>query len=482
MNVNINFSDLPLEINKMIFCNHGLTLLDWGNCLKVSKFFKDFLSNESGQWELWAKSFYPDTNWEIVKTSSSFSWKTLVINYKIAEHKELEIICNLAMDVILKASLLKNQFSHLEPFLHSDHPSIQILLALTYKNGYGCRSELSRAFHYFQLVADQGLAEAQYELGVSYWTGRGCLQDKDKAFHYLTLSAHQVFVEAQNTLGFCYETEKDFDKAFYYYQLAANQGHTLALYNLALCYENGRGCPQDINKAFHYFSLAADQKDSDAIEKLKGFFCKEAIFFQADPKTTFPYYERKAKEGYSWAQFMVGWHYDEGRGCQVDKAQAFHYYQLAAKQGLLEAKYKLGYFYQHGICCQADLNVAFDNYTEASQLCETDLIDFKNILFDFNKEAIYLQVDPSKAFNFYNKQANCKVRPQKDKSDAQAVLAYLYEEGIGCTKDTEKAIYYYRLAAHHAHPFAIKKYNQLYFSSRMDADLAPPPAKKQRRD
>ena len=74
-----------------------------------------------------------------------------------------------------------------------------------------------QAFHLWQSLAQQGDAEAQFNLGVMYSNGQGVTQD--------------------------------YRQAMAWYQKAANQGHAIAQYNLAVMYANGRGVAQDYRQA-----------------------------------------------------------------------------------------------------------------------------------------------------------------------------------------------------------------------------------------
>ena len=64
-----------------------------------------------------------------------------------------------------------------------------------------------------------------------------------------TRQAEQGNADAQFNLGFMYEYGKgvpqDYQQAAKWYKLAANQGHAYGQYNLGLMYVQGDGVPQD---------------------------------------------------------------------------------------------------------------------------------------------------------------------------------------------------------------------------------------------
>ena len=60
----------------------------------------------------------------------------------------------------------------------------QYRLAAAYATGAGVAQDLSEAFRWVQLAADQGLATAQNNLGVMYLHGQGVEQSDEEAVRY----------------------------------------------------------------------------------------------------------------------------------------------------------------------------------------------------------------------------------------------------------------------------------------------------------
>ena len=69
-----------------------------------------------------------------------------------------------------------------------------------YIAGEGVEKNLSKAFELFEKSANQGNANAQYNLGLMYEKGEGVKQDLQKAFYWYEKSANQGFEEAQQIL------------------------------------------------------------------------------------------------------------------------------------------------------------------------------------------------------------------------------------------------------------------------------------------
>ena len=86
----------------------------------------------------------------------------------------------------------------------------------------------------------------------------------------LTIRAEQGDADAQFNLGNMYAGRRgipqDDATAVKWYTKAAEQGDTNAQYNLGVMYDNGRGIPQDFIKAHMWWNLAAAQGDEDAMK------------------------------------------------------------------------------------------------------------------------------------------------------------------------------------------------------------------------
>jgi len=144
--------------------------------------------------------------------------------------------------------------------------------------------------------AEQGHAQAQYNLALMYYRGQGVPQDDAEAVKWFRVAAEQGEATAQFNLGFMYlkgqGVPQDYAKAVKWYRLAAEQGHADAQFNLGLMYADGQRVPQDDAEAVKWFRVAAEQ-------------------------------------GEATAQFSLGLMYDQGQGVPQDYAQALMWANLA---------------------------------------------------------------------------------------------------------------------------------------------------------
>ena len=121
--------------------------------------------------------------------------------------------------------------------------------------------------------AEQGDAQAQYEVGRRFWNGDGVDQDHKQAADWFDRAARQGLAAAQCALGLCYErgdgVEQDMWQAAAWYQWAAQQDDAEAQLRLSECYEKGRGVPKDKEKAAEWLYKAAQHGGSYVKKWLK---------------------------------------------------------------------------------------------------------------------------------------------------------------------------------------------------------------------
>ena len=177
-------------------------------------------------------------------------------------------------------------------------------LGASYQYGVGAEKNHRRALHWYRLAArqgsqpaqdmlqalsgqarerqleqqllehaEQGDAQAQYEVGRRFWNGDGVDQDHKQAADWFDRAARQGLAAAQCALGLCYErgdgVEQDMWQAAAWYQWAAQQDDVEAQLRLSECYEKGRGVPKDKEKAAEWLYKAAQHGGSYVKKWLK---------------------------------------------------------------------------------------------------------------------------------------------------------------------------------------------------------------------
>ena len=126
-------------------------------------------------------------------------------------------------------------------------------------------------------LAEEGNAEAQFNLGALYDEGEGVQEDYAEAAKWYRLAAEQGNAEAQSNLGALYDegdgVRQDYAEAAKWYRLAAEQGHAAGsdqsrrfVRTRAMAYQQGYA------EAVKWCQLAADQGDAGAQYNLGGLY------------------------------------------------------------------------------------------------------------------------------------------------------------------------------------------------------------------
>jgi TPR repeat protein len=130
------------------------------------------------------------------------------------------------------------------------------------------RGDFHTALVEFRPLAEEGNADAQFNLGVMYENGNGVVPDFTEAVKYYRLASAQGSARAQTNLGWMYErgdgVGRDYQQAAALYRLAAEQGMAQAHYRLAVMYYTGSGVPQNFIAAHMWANLAAAPGDEEA--------------------------------------------------------------------------------------------------------------------------------------------------------------------------------------------------------------------------
>ena len=117
------------------------------------------------------------------------------------------------------------------------------------------------AANWYRKAAEQGLADAQFNLGFMYYKGKGVPQNFAEAAKWYRKAAEQGYADAQVSLGLMYHdgegVPQNFAEAAKWYRKAAEQGYADAQVLLGVMYYKGEGVPQDYMQSYIWLSIAA---------------------------------------------------------------------------------------------------------------------------------------------------------------------------------------------------------------------------------
>lgn len=114
----------------------------------------------------------------------------------------------------------------------------------------------------YLISANEGNAEAQFDIAYAYFNGEGIERDYASAAMWFKRSARQNYAKAQYNLAYCYMNgrgvPRDYDKAFDLLHQSANNNYKRAQLTLADCYANGILVEQNEKESQKWMAMAAN--------------------------------------------------------------------------------------------------------------------------------------------------------------------------------------------------------------------------------
>jgi TPR repeat protein len=213
----------------------------------------------------------------------------------------------------------------------------QYQLGWRLENGLGVTHDMKAATVWYEKAAKQQEVAAQASLGRCYFYGDGVEKNGAKALDWLHQAARESNHPAgQYALGFSYwkglNASKDDEQAFAWFKKAAKQKFADAQYALGLCYANSQGIVKDEQEAVAWYRRAAEQNQVNAQYNL-GVCYLDGVGVAKDEKEAVTWFRKAAAQDEADAQFALGMCYENGRGIAADKSKAIDWYKRAAAQG-----------------------------------------------------------------------------------------------------------------------------------------------------
>lgn len=279
----------------------------------------------------------------------------------------------------------------------------------------------------------------------------------------------------------------DGTEAVNYYRLSAQSGYGEAQCSLATCYKTGKGVRKDENEALSLYQKASEQNIPEAQYHLAMYYMNGLLVSKNSEKAK-KLLEESAKSGVVLAELQLGNCYFKGLGTTVNKEVAVSWWKRAAQQGNTKAKYFLALCYLKGIGVLEEKSLALVLLEESSELMESKgklgeiLLESSNPsqgiswleqameqgdiaskmeLMKCYYQGLGVTKDYSKVINLYNSAWESGLDDKKY-AEYHFIMGECLENGYGILEDSDKAIYYYELAAKHNHVPSKIKLGELY--------------------
>ncbi len=210
--------------------------------------------------------------------------------------------------------------------------------------------DYATALNKWRPLAEQGNAEAQYNLGRMYETGKGVNWDLAEAGRWYLRSATRGNAEAQYALGMMAEGGREsYGEAFRWYSISAEQGNSDAQYGLCMMYQLGKGIEENPSESVKWCRKSAEQGNASGQGAL-GLMYLLGIVLPQDFAEAMKWLQMSAKQGHpvgqagvesfhilvkqenAESQASLGRMFENGVGVAKDEKEALHLYRLSAAQ------------------------------------------------------------------------------------------------------------------------------------------------------
>ncbi|XP_058535453.1 protein sel-1 homolog 2 isoform X2 [Ochotona princeps] len=335
-------------------------------------------------------------------------------------------------------------------------------------------------YQYYKLLAERGDVQIQVSLGQLHLIGRkGLDQDYYKALYYFLKAAKAGSANAMALIGKMYlegnvAAPQNNATAFKYFSMAASKGNAIGLHGLGLLYFYGKGVPVNYAEALKYFQKAAEKGWPNAQFQL-GFMYYSGSGVWKDYKLAYKYFYLASQSGQPLAIYYLAEMYATGTGVLRSCRTAVELYKGVCELGHWAEKFLTAYFaykdgdidsslIQYALLAEmgyevAQSNSAFILESKKAKILEKEKM-YPMALLLWNRAAIQgnafarVKIGDYHYYGYGTKQdyqtaaTHYSIAADKYHS-AQAMfnLAYMYEHGLGITKDIHLARRLYDMAA-----------------------------------
>lgn len=219
-------------------------------------------------------------------------------------------------------------------------------------------------------LANQGNAEAQYQLGVIYGRGNAAAPEDDvAAAKYYRMAAEQGHegARARTALMYAYAcgVERNDAEAAKWFKLSADNGAEGSMFHLGRMYLAGRGVPKDVAEATRLWKKSSElgyaraqyfyaliSRPGDGVKLAEAAEIEINKWLDGYVNNDFPkslaVVRPLAAKGDAWAQAFLGSMLEKGEGTARDEAEGVKWNLLAAEQGFSLSQSEMAARYAKG--------------------------------------------------------------------------------------------------------------------------------------
>lgn len=349
----------------------------------------------------------------------------------------------------------KNNSKYLEmsrKAISMNNPAAILEMAKNLICGWTVKVDEERALHLLEKGVSLNDPACIAELGDGYWEGSIVPRDIDKAKELINKAISLGYIEGYKSLGdiYLYEPgtyqmiEGNQAKTFELYMKGAECGEPNCLTSIAWCYYAGCAVKENKKNALKWYQKAANAGDRHAYYMVGHmYYYGEEI--AEDNALAWEWFEKGREKIFSNCSYMLGIMCLDGYAQQEkSKKDAIAYFEESAFLGGTlgeESMLKLYDIYTEGILTEKDEEKAIKWLKRAAEMKNADAsLKYGILLTDMDSP-------------YSNEFKGIKYLQQaldKENYEAAIHLAKLHRQGIGTSKDLEKAKEYFLIAAEKA--------------------------------
>ena len=232
---------------------------------------------------------------------------------------------------------------------------------------------------------------------------------------------------------------KDYQKAFIECQASASEGDAKSQNMLGYFYQYGYGVSKNYNLAFDLYTKSTEQGDAGGQSGLSSIY-GNGHGVTEDYKQSFDLALKAAEQGNARGQNIIGSIYEYGLGVEIDHQKAFDFYTKALDQDNTLSHVNLALMYFNGKLVSQNYLIAYELLKKVENRPGGGE-NAQHILGYMYQNGLGIKKDKKESLNWYKKSA------EQGNAAAQASLGNSYFNGNGVTKDYKQSVIWYTKAA-----------------------------------
>ncbi len=370
------------------------------------------------------------------------------IEYYGSDYCKVELAMMLERGEGIDADVAEAQALYIDA-LENGYYFAALRLGFISEDGVLGEPNLEEARHYFQIAADNDIAEGIYHLARFNRYGIGGEKNIEVSFDLFSKALEMGFVDANVDMALFYEEgvngeKPDYDKAFEYMMVGAEAGFSYAQYKIGAYYSYGYLVDRDAEIGKEWFEKAVENGSPLAMLAIGDYYLY-GYGVEQEYEKGFEFY--KMAEERDYISEGIGICYQFGLGVEKDEKKAFQLYKVAAERHYDAASFRLGLCYYYGSGTDKDLVEAFYYLKTAADNHYMDAVSYVGTMLIKGEGT---DKDPEYGVSYLIQAAESGI------DAAQYELANCYLKGEGVPQSDEQAMHWYQQAAENGNEDAQK--------------------------